>query len=419
MKPADEIDDADLSDAERKRLADLQTAFPNAKVGLLRKEAAYPRAQTPPVREELARLGFDGEREQDPRLVDGMTFALSGGEPDQRPDAVDVAALTRWSEDEQQPMVLQHLIPWQSVIAITGEEGEGKTTLADQIVRQMARGDDALGMFEPGDMRASRTLFVDTEQEEAEVRRRVSEMNGRGLRVPEASLFWLWAGGLNLAASVEDRAYIEDQISYVGADFLWIDAGSNAVEDPKDDGCARAFFNYLSDLMRSHELKAQGLTLHPRKRAQGEYGRRFDDLFGSREFKGRTTKALYLDGGSVIAWKDRGGDLRKVWPNRAGGRYPKALLRRPGMEDETAVPFIVEPGEAEAEIDAEALERKALDLVEEQPEHYTKTTLAEALGGRRIDAIEVVGGLLRAGSLGPDAPRKKLTVQEGSRAELF
>jgi hypothetical protein len=89
------------------------------------------------------------------------------------------------------------------------------------------------------------------------------------------------------------------------------------------------------------------------------------------------------------------------------------------MDDETAVPFVIEPGEAKLEIDAEALERRALELVGEQRDHYTKSTLAQALGGRKEDSRQVVEGLLRAGSLGPDAPRKKLSVQESSGDGLF
>ncbi len=331
-----------------------------------------------------------------------------------RPQAIDVVELARSADMTGEPMVLEDLIPLQAVISVTGEEGEGKTTIADQAGRQMMRREPALGMFAPGMFAPERLLFVDTEQEEAEVRRRGAEMDRRGLAVPPGKMFWLWAGGLNLAGSKEDRLYIRAEIERVGADFVWIDAGSNALDDPKDDGSTRAFFNYLSTIMRAYDLKAQGLTLHPRKRAQGEYGRRFDDLFGSREWKGRSTKALYIDGSTVVAWKDRGGSLRKVWPNRAAGRYPKAQLYRPGLDDEQAVPFLIEPGEPEAAVDVEALEARVLDLVAGNPEHYTKNSLAQALGGRKQEALQVIGHLVAEGRLGPDKARAKLSLPEGS-----
>ena len=81
--------------------------------------------------------------------------------------------------------------------------------------------------------------------------------------------------------------------------------------------------------------------------SRAEEWRRFDDLFGSREWKGRVTKALHLESGSPVAWKDLGNHLHRAWPNRAQARYPKAILHRPGFQDETSVPFFIEPGEVE------------------------------------------------------------------------
>src|SRR5438132_1028975 len=82
----------------------------------------------------------------------------------------------------------------------------------------------------------------------------------------------------------EDRRWLEDELAKSGAGLMWLDAGGSAVEDPKDDTSVRALFGWLHKLL-GDGLEATGLTLHPRKRAQGEYGRRFDDLFGSREWK--------------------------------------------------------------------------------------------------------------------------------------
>jgi len=62
-------------------------------------------------------------------------------------------------------------------------------------------------------------------------------------------------------------------------------------------------------------------------------------------------------------------------------------------------------------IDTSALRNNAITLVEEHPRHYTKTSLARALGYTDI-ALAVIEELLRSGVLGPDQPRAKLQVMQ-------
>jgi len=360
---------------------------------------------TPSEQAALSRL-----REAFPGATVGEFAPFEEETPPTRPHAVDVARLGREASREPGKMVVNGLIYPQSIIGVTGEEGQGKTMFADQGCRQIARGEAVFGLHDLGELRPKAILFFDTEQEEEEIRRRAAEMDTRGLIVPDGKMFWTWAGGLNLATSEEDRRYVEGEIERVGADLPWIDAGSNAVLDPKDDIEVKGFFNYLSAITRRYGLLAIGITLHPRKRGAGDYSRRFDDLFGSREWKGRLTKALYMENDKIICWKDRGSHVRRAWPNRVKGCAVARLLR-PGLTDDAAVPFVIEAGEPDEEIDAQALEAKAVSMVEAQPGHYSKTSLANALGGRKEDALQTVSRMIREGKLGPDEARAKLSVE--------
>lgn len=333
--------------------------------------------------------------------------------------AIDVRDLSQEGEDAPADMVIEALQIRGGILVLTGEEGEGKTLAADQLCRQLVRGDQIFGMFAPGTAQPTRVLFVDTEQEKPEARRRAAEMKARGLETEAGSMLWSTAGALELDRP-EDQKRLLLELERIQADYLWIDSGSNALLDGKDDASVRPFFAFLSELMRSHGLVGIGLTLHPRKRGQGDWTRRFDDLFGSREFKGRTTTALYLDGNKVICWKDRTGQVRQAWPARVGGKYPVAKLERPGLEQETVPPFVIVPEAPEEAIDTEEVERRAIELVESEPDHYSKSSLANAIKGKRQDVLSVVERLLADGFIGPDkhGARLRITAKEPEQETL-
>jgi hypothetical protein len=120
---------------------------------------------------------------------------------------------------------------------------------------------------------------------------------------------------------------------------------------------------------------------------------------------------LYVEGSRIVAWKDRGGDLARVWPSRLGaGQYAYATLERPGLADDEAVPFRITATTPEA-VDREALEAEALRRVADEPARYTKTSLADALGGNHDEARGVVGRLIAERRIGPDAPRARLVIE--------
>lgn len=328
-----------------------------------------------------------------------------------RPGAVDV---TDWrahaSTSGEQEFVVRDLIPRGTIIVVTGEEGDGKTLLAEQLSRQLLRREPVLGFFEGGDVPISGVLFVDTEMSLDDTWPRWKDAEARGLGVEPGTFHWLNCGPLDLT-SAGDHSYIAAELERTKANFLWVDAGGSAVSDPKEDLPVKAFFSWVLGLLRAGTIVAAGITLHPRKRAQGEYGRRFDDLFGSRDWKGKATKVLYIEGGKIVVWKDRGGHLGRRWPARQQGRFPLGVLQRPGLTDDASVPFVIEAKEPEFEFDADAAREMALRLVDERPGELTKSSLAERLGVRKGDGLVVVSGLLQEGLIGPDNARAKLYRQ--------
>jgi hypothetical protein len=72
-------------------------------------------------------------------------------ESDSRPRAVDVNALTTQGE-ESQTFVIDDILTAGGILGVAGEEGEGKTLLAEQIVRQSLRGEPIAGFFDPGEV---------------------------------------------------------------------------------------------------------------------------------------------------------------------------------------------------------------------------------------------------------------------------
>lgn len=326
-----------------------------------------------------------------------------------RVEIIDINRLSeRAAADDGISWLARGWIAEGTIVALAGEEGDGKTLFAEQTCRELLLGRPVAGYFQTG-RPVGRILFVDTEMGSIESARRSLDLDRRGLTVPDGRLFYAdCSDGLDLAGNADDRERLDEAIRAATPDLLWIDSGGNAVRDPKDDVEVKALFNYLARC----GVSAIGLTLHPRKRAQGEHGRRFDDLFGSREWKGRLHKALYLEDGRVVAWKDRGGHLRAAWPPSAGVRSPHAILERPGLSDDHAAPFQVrfEKGLDDAPADSSAIEARLLEVLGAKPGELTKSHLADTLGGRRKDSLRVVNRLLAAGRIGPNAPRARLSV---------
>jgi hypothetical protein len=321
------------------------------------------------------------------------------------PRAIDVTTL---SNRPPRAQIIKGLWPVKSVLGIAGEEGDGKTLLAEQILRQLMRGERPLGFFEGGEAVPQTVLFVDTEMEEDDAAERNAEMEVRGLRVVPGQLHWLSAGRLALDDPV-DIAFVASEATRVGADLLWIDSGINAVSEAEEGVAVKSLFNNLSRLMREQELLGIGLTLHTRKRAQGVKDRRFDDLFGSREWKGRLNTLLYIEANRVTSWKNRGGRLATLWPSHSGKR-PHAILDRPGLVDEMAVPFIVTLSEDGGEAVTAEVADKIREILDAEPDTHTKTSLVQAVGARKTNALEIISQLQTDGAVVPNQARAKLRL---------
>ncbi|MGH9001511.1 MAG: bifunctional DNA primase/polymerase [Acidimicrobiia bacterium] len=347
-----------------------------------------------------------------------------GGDPTQsedvagRPQPHDVACWADLPPEQAQPAVIQDLLYRGQVLGVAGEEGDGKTLLAQQLCHQLSRGEPILGTFDVGDLRPQRILFIDTEMTEEDAKPRAAEMARRGLAVDPDRFFWVCTGALDLPGA-EDRSYIDGLLDQYDADFVWIDAGGSAIDDANDPRLVRAFFAWLQHRVREGRLIASGITLHPRKRAQGEYGRRFDDLFGSREWKGKLSKAAYIDADKITFWKDRGHHLHRRFPPPPGERYPRATLQRPGVTSPDAVPFVVTELQATADFDQAAVVAQVIELLTKEPDRHTKTATVDRLKVKRADGFAVVNHLLAEQKIGPDRPRAVLRVLNGESSQVL
>jgi hypothetical protein len=199
--------------------------------------------------------------------------------------------------------------------------------------------------------------------------------------------------------------------------LVWFDSAINAVSDAEEGVVVKTFFNNLSRLMREHDLLGIGLTLHTRKRAQGAHERRFDDLFGSREWKGRLNTLAYIEGTRIVSWKNRGGRLARRFKSEPGKR-PYAILNRPGLQDVTAIPFnVTAPDDMVAANDAEIVAR-VREILTAQPDVLTKSALALAAGGRKAAVLKVIEQLQLHGEVVPDQLKAKLRMAGSESVDI-
>jgi hypothetical protein len=131
------------------------------------------RCEPPLDEKEVEKIAFSIGRYAPAMTGSSVRPRVNGPSDADRPrplDVVDLASAAPVSEEDD--AVITDLLLVGQVLAITGEEGDGKTTLAEQAIRQLVRGERIWGFFEPGRVAVDRVLFVDTEMEEPEVRRR-------------------------------------------------------------------------------------------------------------------------------------------------------------------------------------------------------------------------------------------------------
>jgi hypothetical protein len=248
------------------------------------------------------------------------------------------------------------------ILTIAGEEGDGKTTLITQIGCQLAAGENVCGYFEVSEP-VSPVLIVDVEQSEEDAVIVRDDVLARGLKVD--GVFWLDANGRSLDLP-EDQHWLTDQVREIRPKVLMLDTGTESVSKPQEDTSVKPLFAMLHRLLKYEGVRSVILAAQPRKRAQGELnGRRFDDLFGSRVWKGRSSAVLYLEHDQITVWKQRGSYIRRRWGGRVG-RYVRS-------DNEPARILGPQP-EMEAESDRRT---QALVAVQMNPDKFSKTSLIE------------------------------------------
>ncbi len=202
------------------------------------------------------------------------------------------------------------------IVTVVGEEGEGKSTLAWQVACQLAAGEDVGGHFEVEEP-VSPVLIVDVEQSEEDAVILRDDMVARGLKVD--GVLWLDAQGKAFDTPA-DQKWLRAYVRAVRPLVVILDTGTESVTRPREDESVKPLFVFLNSLLKNEGVRTVVLTAQPRKRSKSEpdAGRRFDDLFGSRVWKGRSSAVLYLEERRIVVWKQRGGYLRRRWGTTIG-----------------------------------------------------------------------------------------------------
>jgi hypothetical protein len=95
---------------------------------------------------------------------------------------------------------------------------------------------------------------------------------------------------------------------------------------------------------------------------------------------------------------------------REPGKRPWAVLQRPGLTDETSVPFVITFPEQVATQDTADLEHLVVELLRAEPNTYPKTVLAKKCGKRCEDARTLIEKLQNEGRIVPKEAGAKLRL---------
>ena len=299
--------------------------------------------------------------------------------------------------------VVQDLVPDGQLVTIVGEEGEGKSTLAWQIVCQVSSGKPVGGLFEVPEP-AAPVLIVDVEQTEEDAVILRNDMVGRGL--DGSGVFWLDANGRALDVP-DDKKWLTRWVRALRPQLIILDTGTEAVTKAREDESVKPLFIALHGYQKNEDVRAVILLAQPRKRSQdAPSSRRFDDLFGSRVWKGRSSAVLYLERERLSVWKQRGGYLKRRWGGTVG------WIER----SDTEPTLILGPKSAAEAGD----ERRAaiLSAVAAEPGSHSKTSLIEdelkVNGHDRPEWRETVDALIREGRIRSDGRYSKLYLAQSA-----
>jgi hypothetical protein len=293
--------------------------------------------------------------------------------------------------------VIQDLIPDGQLVTIVGEEGEGKSTLGWQIACEVSSGTLVAGHFQVPEPVAP-VLIVDVEQTEEDAVILRNDMATRGL--DGSNVYWLDANGRALD-NPEDKKWLTHWVRALRPQLIILDTGTEAVTRPREDESVKPLFIALHGYMKNDGVRAVIMLAQPRKRSQeAPSSRRFDDLFGSRVWKGRSSAVLYLERDRLTVWKQRGGYLKRRW----GGTVGRVVRS-------DAEPTLILGPKSAAEAGAE---RRAtiLRTVTAEPGSHSKTSLIEdelkVNGHDRPEWRKAVDALISEGQIRTDGRYSKL-----------
>ncbi len=272
-------------------------------------------------------------------------------------------------------------------------------------------------------------MIVDFEQPEQDIVLIRDEMVSRGVLDP-SRIRLLSAVGAVLD-NPKDAERIMADILVHRPEFLILDTATEAVSKPREDESVKPLFTFLDAVKRGTSVRGVLLLMEPRKRISGDFsGRQFDDLFGSRMWKGRPSAVFHLTRTQLTVWKQRGGYLRERWGTPSGVKLPKGTVERVGETSMNGPPTLVGPPVDDTEAQAARDEGRDRDILaalvkvlERYPGKLGKDALARQVKGFRVSDVRRVrdkalaegiigstaegetrgGGLIVSPKPGPDA----------------
>jgi len=212
------------------------------------------------------------------------------------------------AKGEKPRQLLGPLILWGDRVVLGAPTGQGKTSLALQLVRAIVQGEACLGWLGIGGVRA---LFIDAEQGRRTLRRRLYEL---GLDECEDVHIIQVAGGLALDKDPRQRDELEQLLRQGSYEVVVADPLYKLHRGDSNDERSAVDLMRTFDGWREEYGFAMVLPVHTRKGATTRRRLTLDELFGSSAYLRGAEVVLGLERGvnnrsRLVFLKDRDGDL--------------------------------------------------------------------------------------------------------------
>jgi len=238
--------------------------------------------------------------------------------------------------DEDEPEYDWHvegLLERGDRLIITGEEGQGKSTLLRQMSVQCAAG---IHPFTLEQIPPVRVLLVDLENSRRQVRRAVRPLllSARRHLAPGMLQLAVLGRSLDLLGNKDDRDWLTSEVERTRPELLALGPLYKLAEgDPREEVAARAVSNYLDDLRNDHALTVLIESHVPY--ASGNTRTRPMRPYGASLWSRWPEFGIYLGTGPAWAlthW--RGPRDERSWPValQRGGAWPWTVATTPRQE---------------------------------------------------------------------------------------